>query len=252
MPGLVQVASSICCFCVEHLGGVLEALVLEQALDEFAARIFGFALATLGGRARQQHLALDVDEQRRGVDEVAGDVDVGVLEVLDVGEKLRGDFRDGDVVDVDVLLADEVEQEVEGAVVDLADDDGKGEGRVGFSFSGRRGSFVCGGSDGRLGSRRGPVSPRDAGCAGSVGRVVLFGHRVARSDPIAAADFVHGLLGAGGGAACAVFEDVRDEAGLLFDSACGAPGWERGAATMASAAQLLHSMQPMPAVVQPS
>jgi hypothetical protein len=39
--------------------------------------------------------------------------------LVDVGEKLRGDFGDGDVVDVDVLLADEVEQQVERAVVDL-------------------------------------------------------------------------------------------------------------------------------------
>ena len=48
------------------------------------------------------------------------------LQVVRVLEELRGDARDGDVVDVDVLLADEVEQEVEGAVVDLAYGDGEG------------------------------------------------------------------------------------------------------------------------------
>ena len=46
--------------------------------------------------------------------------------MVHVGQKLRGDFGDGDVVDVDVLLADQVEQQVERAVVDLADEDRKG------------------------------------------------------------------------------------------------------------------------------
>ena len=47
------------------------------------------------------------------------------LKLMRVLEELRGDARDGDVVDVDVLLADEVEQKVERAVVDLADGDGE-------------------------------------------------------------------------------------------------------------------------------
>src|SRR5271170_3476562 len=44
---------------------------------------------------------------------------------MGVLEKLAGDAGVGDVVDVDVLLADEVEEEVEGAVVDLAYGDGE-------------------------------------------------------------------------------------------------------------------------------
>ena len=67
-----------------------------------------------------------MDEQRGHVDELAGGVDVGLLEVVGVVEELAGDAGDGDVVDVDVLLADEVEQEVERAVVDLAYGDGEG------------------------------------------------------------------------------------------------------------------------------
>ena len=48
------------------------------------------------------------------------------FELVDVSEELRGDLRDGNVVDVDVLLANEIEQEIEGAIVDLADGDGEG------------------------------------------------------------------------------------------------------------------------------
>ena len=118
----------------EHLRGGLEALVLEEALDEFAARVFGFAAEDVGGVAREQGLRLDVDEQRGHVDELAGGVDVDLLEVVGVLEELAGDAGDGDVVDVDVLLADEVEQEVEGAVVDLAYGDGEGRLRGFFLF----------------------------------------------------------------------------------------------------------------------
>ena len=119
MPGLVQVASSICCFCEEHLGGGFEALVLEEALDEFAARVFGFAAGDVAGVAGEKCLRFDVDQERGHVDELAGGVDIGLLQVLGVFEELAGDAGDGNVVDVDVLLADEVEEEIEGAVVDL-------------------------------------------------------------------------------------------------------------------------------------
>ena len=98
--------------------------MLQQPLDQFAARIFGGIVGT-GGRARQQHLALDVNEQRGGVDEFAGHVHVAGFELVDVGQELRRDLGDGNVVDVDVLLADQVEQQVEGAVVDLAHEDRK-------------------------------------------------------------------------------------------------------------------------------
>ncbi len=127
-------------FLQQHLRGGLEALVLEQALDQFAAGVFGVGAGDVGRIARQQRLRLDVDEQRGHVDELAGGVDVGLLELVAVVEKLRGEQRDGDVVDVDILLADEVEQEIERAVVDLADGDGEGRLR-GFLL----GRFLGGG-----------------------------------------------------------------------------------------------------------
>ena len=42
--------------------------------------------------------------------------------------------RDRDVVDVDVLLADQVEQQVERALINIADGDGKGKSLSGFGF----------------------------------------------------------------------------------------------------------------------
>ncbi len=107
--------------------------MLQEALDEFAAGVFGFAAQDVGGVAREQGLRLDVDEERGHVDELAGCVDVDLLEVVGVLEELAGDAGDGDVVDVDVLLADEVEQKVERAVVDLAYGDGE-RGLGGFFF----------------------------------------------------------------------------------------------------------------------
>ena len=172
MPGLVQRGGFEHLLFLEHLGGVFEALVLEEALDQFAARVFGLLLGP-GGRARQQHLALDVDEQRGGVDELAGHIHVGGAQLVDVGQELRRDFGDGDVVDVDVLLADQVEQQVERAVVDLADDDREGR-LVGVFAAGLEdgGDFLGGGSSGlagtgsagsRCGKRRGELLRR-GGC----------------------------------------------------------------------------------------
>gem|GEM_PF-6717458 len=122
--------------------------MFEEALDELAARVFRIAL----GRervAREEGLGLDVDEQRGDVDELAGGVDVVLLEVVGVLKKLGGDAADGDVVDVDVLLADEVEEEVHGAVVDLADGDAEG------GLRGLFGGLVFGRGTSGLGGRRG-------------------------------------------------------------------------------------------------
>ncbi len=110
----------------EHLGGCLETLVLEEAFYELAAGVFGVACEHVGRVAGEQRLRLDVDQQRGHVDELAGGVDVGLLELVGVVKKLRRDAGDGDVVDVDVLLANKVEQKVERAVVDLAYSDREG------------------------------------------------------------------------------------------------------------------------------
>jgi hypothetical protein len=66
-----------------------------------------------------------VNQHRRHVDKFGSDVHVEFAYALDVSEVLRRDFRDGDVVDVDVLLADQVKQQVERAFVDRAERNGE-------------------------------------------------------------------------------------------------------------------------------
>src|SRR6185437_6915299 len=58
---------------IKELRGILEFFVLEEAMNEFIARVFGFARGgeRIGG---QQHLRLDVDERGRDIDEIRGDV----------------------------------------------------------------------------------------------------------------------------------------------------------------------------------
>ena len=71
-----------------------------------------------------------MDEQRGHVDEIGGGVDLGLLQVFDVGEELGRDPGDGDIVDVDVLLTNEVEEQVERAVVDESHGDAVGRGAL--------------------------------------------------------------------------------------------------------------------------
>ncbi len=99
---------------MEQLGGRLVLLVLEEAPHERFARILLKALVVLGGiGTRQQHARLDVDEGRRHHEELSRDVEIQLLHQRDEAEVLLGDERDGDVVDVHLVLANEVDQQVE-------------------------------------------------------------------------------------------------------------------------------------------
>ena len=95
--------------------GVLELLVREELAHEVEARV---ELVVVERRvARQERTALEHEQVARHDEELAGAVDVErrdpLLEVLD---ELVGDARDGQLVDVDLGLLDEVEQEVERAL----------------------------------------------------------------------------------------------------------------------------------------
>ena len=85
--------------------------MLQQTVDQFHARVVELARGI--GIARQQHLRFDMNEQGSGVNELSRDINVELLHVLNILQVLLGDFRDRDVVDIDVLFADEVEQQVE-------------------------------------------------------------------------------------------------------------------------------------------
>ncbi len=98
---------------LQHFGGVLEALVLQQAVHQFLARILGsVALGFQGGIARQQHFGLDMDQGRRHVDELRAQIDIHFARFVHILQVLRGDGRDGDILDVDLLLADQIQQQV--------------------------------------------------------------------------------------------------------------------------------------------
>ena len=100
---------------LQRRGGILELAVLEELLDQFAARV-GLGILVDVRIGRQQHPALDL-HQRRGHDqEVAGELDVELVETLEMLEELVGDRRDGDVENVHLVLLDEVEEQVERAV----------------------------------------------------------------------------------------------------------------------------------------
>ncbi len=68
-----------------------------------------------------------MNQQRRHVDELRCDIHIELLHSLYISQILCREFRDGNVVDVDVLLADQIEQEIERAFVDLSYSDSERE-----------------------------------------------------------------------------------------------------------------------------
>ena len=100
--------------------------MLQEPLHQFLARV-ALLLRRRVRVARQQHLRFNVDQQRGHVDELRRHVHIQLLDALHVGEKLRGDFPDGNVVDINVLFADEIEKQVERPVVDLSHADREGK-----------------------------------------------------------------------------------------------------------------------------
>ena len=66
---------------------------------------------------REEHFGFDVDERGGHVDEVGGDVDVELFELVQVIELLGGDFGDLDIVNAHFLLLDEIKQQVQGTFV---------------------------------------------------------------------------------------------------------------------------------------
>ena len=57
-----------------------------------------------------------MNEQRGHVDVVGGDIEIELLHRVEVRVVLLGDEGDGDVVDIDFVLLDEMQQEIERSV----------------------------------------------------------------------------------------------------------------------------------------
>ena len=113
-----------------RLSDLLEAAVFEQPLDQLLARIL-LGLAGVARRPRQEHLGLEVDQQRRLVDVLAGDVEVQLFHQLQIGVELVADRGHRDVGDLHPVELDEVQQQVERPLEDRQVDlPGLGQGAL--------------------------------------------------------------------------------------------------------------------------
>ena len=107
-------------------GGLLDALILDELLDEGPARILAF----VGGRDflfgpafdRQEHAALDVHQRGRHDEEVAGEFQVVLLLRAQDLEVLLRDLLDRDVVDIDLVLADQEQEQIQRTFEDVEAD----------------------------------------------------------------------------------------------------------------------------------
>jgi hypothetical protein len=88
-------------------------LVLQQPPHQLGARVLELALRS--GPPRQQHLRLDAYQRRRHLQELARPVQPQLLHVPYRAQELLSDLRDRDVENVDILLADQVQQQIERA-----------------------------------------------------------------------------------------------------------------------------------------
>ena len=107
---------------LEARGDVLEFLVLDEAADEFPARVLNVVFF-LGGIDLEidgeEFAALDVHERRGHHEELAGNVEVELAHQLDVPDELGRDLGDVDVVNVHLLLFHKVEEQIERSFEDL-------------------------------------------------------------------------------------------------------------------------------------
>ena len=95
-----------------------EPLVLQQAVNQFLTWILRvFPILFQRRIARQQHLGLDVDQGGRHVDELGAQIDVHFARLFHEFQILGSDGSDGDVFDVDLLLADQVQQQVQRSLI---------------------------------------------------------------------------------------------------------------------------------------
>ena len=102
---------------MQRRSGVLILFIFQQALHQHVARLGGRQLGdvvlNLDALARQQALRLDLQQRAGNQQEIAGDVQVKILHAAHFGQVLVGDLRDIDGADVNLLAADQVQQQIE-------------------------------------------------------------------------------------------------------------------------------------------
>src|SRR5512134_2474814 len=102
---------------------LLEFLVFNEAPGKLGAHLLRVLLGfRLLARPRQQRLRFHVQEGRRHDEEFARNVQVQRLHRVEIGQVLLRDPRDRDVMDIELVLADQVQQEVERPLEDLEAD----------------------------------------------------------------------------------------------------------------------------------
>ena len=105
---------------LDVFGGLLEAFVFLQAAHELGARIVFDAF--FGRRPRQQQARFDLGQDRGHHQVFGGQLELHVVHQLDVVDVLARDFGDRDVEDVEVLAADQVQQQIERTFERFEDD----------------------------------------------------------------------------------------------------------------------------------
>src|SRR2546422_578103 len=202
---------------VERAGGLLDSLVLEQPPHQLGARVLLRRLERR--RPRQQQARLDLHQHRRHHQVLGGELQVLRAHDLDVLEVLARERRHRDVEDVEVFLADQVQQQVERPFEGL-ENHLEGIGRD---------VEVARQLDDRLAVElrhhvyESPIASRTS-------RMVSAARRFALSQP----------------SAMMFFTSVGSSTYACARSRIGA-----SSAWIASITGCLHSRQPMPAVVQP-
>ena len=104
----------------QRMGGVAKRLVLEQLRQKQVAflqqpELFVHLHADPLG---QQASKFEFDQRRRDQEELSGDVEVEGLHLIDFVEKGVDDAREADLIQIDLLFGDQVQQKVEGPLID--------------------------------------------------------------------------------------------------------------------------------------
>ena len=89
------------------MGDLADLLVLEQPAHQLGAGILPVSSLLIAG---QEHLHLEPHQPARHLEVVGGLIEP---EMLDRHEELIGDARDGNVGDVDLLFAEQMQQQIE-------------------------------------------------------------------------------------------------------------------------------------------
>ena len=106
--------------------GLLDAFILNELLDQGPAWVLAFRGREhfFFGAAfdRQEHAALDVHQRRGHDEEVARQFKVVLLLCPEDLEVLLRDLLDRDIIDIDLVLADQEKEEVERTLEDIQAD----------------------------------------------------------------------------------------------------------------------------------